>query len=101
MGILVNNVKTSSSCAHRTLRYTYSVSFSALLSTLAAEIRYWTYANESLNSDGFTGTVVYFLLPMGMVVLNCLEVEVRELAGAGVHNAGNTDSGSRYTASLR
>jgi hypothetical protein len=51
-----------------------------LLSTLAAEIQYWTYTNRKINSDWFNGTVVYLFFPLGMVLLNCLEIEVSPLA---------------------
>ncbi|KAK7964951.1 hypothetical protein PG988_009955 [Apiospora saccharicola] len=50
--------------------YTYSVSFSALVVTLAAETEFWT------NSKVLQAIVMFLLLPAIMIVINATNIEV-------------------------
>ncbi|GJN78914.1 hypothetical protein PLIIFM63780_002425 [Purpureocillium lilacinum] len=52
-------------------RFTYSVSFSALVATSAAEIHYWINGNKA-----FDGGVVYFLIPLILICVNSLRVDI-------------------------
>ena len=56
-------------------RFTYSVSFSALVATSAAEIHYWINGNKA-----FDGGVVYFLIPLILICVNSLRVDVSRRA---------------------
>ncbi|GJN70984.1 amino acid transporter [Purpureocillium lilacinum] len=51
--------------------FTYSVSFSALVATSAAEIHYWINGNKA-----FDGGVVYFLIPLILICVNSLRVDI-------------------------
>lgn len=51
-------------------RYTYSVSFAALVVTTAAETEFWT------NNKSLQGTVIFFVLPVIMVIINATNIEV-------------------------
>ncbi|KAL4905103.1 hypothetical protein BDW74DRAFT_19060 [Aspergillus multicolor] len=53
--------------------FTYSVSFGALVATLAAEVDFWTGADGSKALDG---VVVYFLVPLILVLVNATGIEV-------------------------
>ncbi|KAK5993764.1 Lysine/arginine permease CAN1-like protein [Cladobotryum mycophilum] len=50
--------------------FTYSVSFAALIATAAAEIHFW------VTGKGLDGGVVYFLIPLVLVVLNSFPVSL-------------------------
>ncbi|KAK8115135.1 amino acid permease-domain-containing protein [Apiospora kogelbergensis] len=50
--------------------YTYSVSFAALVVTTAAETEFWT------NNKSLQGTVIFFVLPVIMVIINATNIEV-------------------------
>ena len=54
-----------------TRRFTYSVSFAALMVTAAAELDFWTDSNKAIN-----GGIVYLLIPLAMILMNLFEVEV-------------------------
>ncbi|RDW83665.1 Amino acid transporter [Aspergillus mulundensis] len=53
--------------------FTYSVSFGALIATLAAEVDFWTGADGSKALDG---VVIYFLVPLILVLVNATGIEV-------------------------
>ncbi|KND92785.1 Arginine permease [Tolypocladium ophioglossoides CBS 100239] len=52
-------------------RFTYSISFSALIATSAAEIHFWINGNKA-----FDGGVVYFLIPLVLIYLNSFRVDI-------------------------
>lgn len=52
-------------------RFTYAASFAALVATSAAEIHYWKQDDKA-----FDGTVLYFLIPMFLIFLNCFRIDV-------------------------
>jgi amino acid transporter len=54
-------------------RFTYSISFAALLATIAAEVEYWN------NSPGIKGTIIFLLVPLILVLINSLGIEVNLL----------------------
>lgn len=57
--------------ANLSYRFVYSVSFSALVATSAAEIHFWITGNKA-----FDGGVVYFLIPVILIGLNSFRVDV-------------------------
>ncbi|KAL3437019.1 amino acid permease-domain-containing protein [Aspergillus tetrazonus] len=52
--------------------FTYSVSFGALIATLAAEVDFWTGADGTKAIDG---AVIYFLVPFILVLINATGIE--------------------------
>lgn len=62
-------------CRTRSLtyhRFTYSVSFAALIAYTAEEVHYWTSDVE----DGIDAGVLYLLVPVILIVLNCFGIRV-------------------------
>ncbi|KAL2826297.1 amino acid permease-domain-containing protein [Aspergillus cavernicola] len=53
--------------------FTYSLSFGAGIATLAAEVDFWTGANGDKAIDG---VVIYLMIPLILVVINCAGVEM-------------------------
>jgi hypothetical protein len=53
------------------LRYTYSVSFAALIATVASEVSFF-----GPTSDAVEGGVVFFLLIVVLVLINGFKIEV-------------------------
>ncbi|GKU19105.1 unnamed protein product [Fusarium langsethiae] len=51
--------------------YTYSIGFSALITTSASVLNYWT-----ADVDGFTEGFVYVALPVTLVIINAVKVEI-------------------------
>ncbi|CEJ81248.1 Putative Pc22g16190 protein [[Torrubiella] hemipterigena] len=49
--------------------FTYAASFAALIATCAAEMHYW-----GVGGPAFDGTVLYFLIPLFLILLNCFSV---------------------------
>ncbi|KAL5001028.1 amino acid permease/ SLC12A domain-containing protein [Aspergillus recurvatus] len=54
-------------------RFTYSVSFGALIATLAAEVDFWTGADGTKAIDG---AVIYFLVPFILAIINATGIKV-------------------------
>lgn len=52
-------------------RFTYSVSFAALLVATAKEVDFWTHGN-----DAFNGFLMYLILPCCLILTNAFKVEV-------------------------
>ncbi|KAJ5765988.1 uncharacterized protein N7511_003604 [Penicillium nucicola] len=52
--------------------FTYSLSFSTLIATSAAEFNYWRGINENLTIQGL---VIYFLIPFILVLINTLRIK--------------------------
>lgn len=57
-------------------RFTYSVSFAALIANSAAEVHYWT----SNVDTGLDAGVLYLLIPIILIVINSFGIRVRSLA---------------------
>lgn len=56
--------------------FTYSVSFSALIAISAAELVYWPVVD---NSKTFQGLVIYFIIPVTLILINSLSIGVRQM----------------------
>ena len=56
-------------------RFTYSSAFAALVATSAAEIHFWRQDDRA-----FDGVVLYFLIPVVLIALNCFRIDVSALA---------------------
>uniref|UniRef100_A0A093V3R3 Arginine permease n=1 Tax=Talaromyces marneffei PM1 TaxID=1077442 RepID=A0A093V3R3_TALMA len=54
--------------------FTYSVSFSALVATSAAELVFWPVVNDS---KSFQGLVIYFAIPVLLILVNAFSIGVR------------------------
>lgn len=59
--------------AYGGIRFTYSVSFSALIATSAAEFGFWPGIS---GNSGISGGIIYLCIPLCLVLINALEVEV-------------------------
>lgn len=57
--------------------FTYSVSFSALVATSAAELVFWPVVDDS---KSFQGLVIYFAIPVFLIVVNYFSIGVRLLS---------------------
>lgn len=55
-------------------RFTYSMSFSTLLATSAAEFNFWPGINDS---TGIHAGILYLLIPLILVCANAFKIEVR------------------------
>lgn len=53
--------------------FTYSVSFSALVATSAAELVFCPVVNDS---KSFQGLVIYFAIPVLLILVNALSISV-------------------------
>ncbi|EED20720.1 proline-specific permease, putative [Talaromyces stipitatus ATCC 10500] len=53
--------------------FTYSVSFSALVATSAAELVFWPVINDS---KSFQGLVIYFAIPVALILVNALSIGI-------------------------
>ncbi|KAJ6785980.1 hypothetical protein PWT90_06275 [Aphanocladium album] len=51
--------------------FTYAASFAALVATSAAEIHFWKQDDKA-----FDGAVLYFLIPLFLLALNCFRVDI-------------------------
>lgn len=56
-------------------RFTYSVGFAALIAASAAEVHYWT-DNYWADSRALDAGVLYLLIPLMLIVINCFGIEV-------------------------
>lgn len=63
------------SYADQDYRFTYSMSFSTLLATLAAEFDYWS----AFESRGVHAGVIFLAVPITLVVVNMLRIEVSSI----------------------
>ncbi|KAK6954051.1 hypothetical protein Daesc_004013 [Daldinia eschscholtzii] len=53
-------------------RFTYSVSFAALIASAAAEVHYWTKDVQV----GIDAGVLYLLVPIILIILNCFGIQI-------------------------
>lgn len=51
-------------------RFTYSISFAALIAAVAGESEYWG------TQKGIQGSVLFFLVPLFLIILNSFGVKV-------------------------
>lgn len=58
--------------ANQDYRFTYSMSFSTLLATLAAEFDYWS----AFESRGVHAGLIFLAVPVTLVAVNMLKIEV-------------------------
>jgi amino acid transporter len=73
---------------HADPRFTYSISFSALIATAAAEFGFWSIFD---GNKGIEGGIGYLCIPLALVLVNTLGIKVslrrhpRMLPGGTVH----------------
>ncbi|KAJ6105480.1 proline-specific permease [Penicillium capsulatum] len=53
--------------------FTYSMSFAAAVATSAAEFNFWSGIADK---PGIQGGIIYFLIPLGLVLLNALSIRI-------------------------
>lgn len=72
MRLIGEFVVQTQSYANSDYRFTYSMSFSTLLATLAAEFDYWS----AFESRGVHAGLVFLAVPITLVAVNMLRIEV-------------------------
>jgi len=77
------------------LRFTYSISFAALIAATAGQSDYWG------TPKGIQGGVLFFIIPLFLVILNSFGVEVSPVLGASRQGVIDTDKLGRLTDYLR
>jgi hypothetical protein len=70
-------------------RITYSISFSALVATSAAEFVYWP---AIYNNKSFQGLVIYFAIPLCVILINSFGIGVCSVLCIYLLDAYDADS---------
>lgn len=69
------------------LRLTYSINFAAMIVAAAGQIEIWTKTKQENHGKAIQGTIIFFVVPLFLVLFNSFGVQVSFSLGVSTGNA--------------